>query len=159
MSGLERGKSYLFRVTPFFSDSGIFGSDTEHACETTCATSCTRTQGYWKNHPNAWPVASLVLGTAGASYSKAALLAIFDTPVAGNGLISLAHQLIAAKLNVAAGAGCAAAAAAIAQADALIGSLIVGVGSLHPSAVSATVGTLDSYNNGNIASCPAHCPD
>src|SRR6187551_989910 len=63
---------------------------------------CTYTQGYWKNHPDAWPVASLKLGTV--TYTKVELIAIFKTPVKGNGLIQLAHQLIAAKLNVAAGA-------------------------------------------------------
>src|SRR5688572_23676843 len=64
------------------------------------ASGCTLTQGYWKNHPEAWPVASLELGSV--TYSKAQLLSIFRTPVSGNGLVSLAHQLIAAKLNVAA---------------------------------------------------------
>ena len=44
----------------------------------------------------------LTLGTV--TYSQAQLLAIFNTPVRGNGLISLAHQLIAAKLNILAGA-------------------------------------------------------
>lgn len=159
VSGLECGKSYAFQVTPFFSVGGIIGTSSELVCETVCAPSCTRTQGYWKNHPNAWPVNSLVLGTSGNSYSKTALIAIFNTPVAGNGLILLAHQLIAAKLNVAAGAGCAAANTAIAQGDALIGSLIVGVGSLRTSAVSTVATTLDNFNNGNIASCPAHCSD
>src|SRR5688572_26907655 len=62
---------------------------------------CVFTQGYWKNHAEAWPVSTLVLGTV--SYSQAQLLEILRTPVRGNGLISLAHQLIAAKLNVANG--------------------------------------------------------
>ena len=60
---------------------------------------CTLTQGYWKNHPNAWPVSSLKLGTV--TYTKDQAIAILKTPVKGNGLVQLAHQLIAAKLNVA----------------------------------------------------------
>jgi hypothetical protein len=56
---------------------------------------CTFTQGYWENHPAAWPVDSLVLGDH--EYTQAELLQILDQPVAGNGLIALAHQLIAAK--------------------------------------------------------------
>src|SRR5436305_9837109 len=68
----------------------------------TCSGGCTFTLGYWKNHPGAWPVTSLTLGST--TYSQAQLLSIFNTPVRGNGLISLAHQLIAAKLNILAGA-------------------------------------------------------
>src|SRR3989344_377587 len=64
----------------------------------TPAQNCTLTQGYWKNHPDSWPVSSLILGTT--VYTKAQLLTIFGQPVAGNGLVSLAHQLIAAKLNI-----------------------------------------------------------
>src|SRR5687767_5945628 len=55
---------------------------------------CTFTQGFWKNHPEDWPVDELTLGNV--TYSKDELLAIFGEPVSGNGLISLAHQLIAA---------------------------------------------------------------
>src|SRR5262249_11815529 len=42
---------------------------------------CPLTQGYWKNHPNAWPVNSLMLGSQ--SYTKAELLAILNTPSGG----------------------------------------------------------------------------
>jgi len=79
--------------------------------------------------------------------------------VFGNGLISLAHQLIAAKLNIAQGADPTAASAAIAAADALIGSLIVpptpGFGSLPTSSTSSLTQTLDDFNNGITG--PGHC--
>jgi hypothetical protein len=91
-------------------------------------------------------------------YSKAQLLAILDESVQGNGLVSLAHQLIAAKLNIAQGADPSAASAAIASADAMIGSLVIppiGSGYLDPSQTSATTQTLDDYNNGIIG--PGHC--
>ncbi len=112
------------------------------------------TQGYWKNHPDAWPVESLKLGEVG--YTKEQLLRILRQPVRGNGLVALAHQLIAAKLNVALNeaAGYAApeeVAQAIAQADALIGVLVVppvGNGWLPPSVTSDLVMTLDEYNEG-----------
>jgi hypothetical protein len=118
-----------------------------------CDRSCTYTQGYWKNHPEAWPVASLWLG--GVSYSAVQLQTILQTPVSGNGLISLAHQLIAAKLNIANGADATAVAAAVADADALIGMRNVTTDYLHPSMTSALVGVLDQYNNGVIG--PGHC--
>uniref|UniRef100_A0A832I693 Uncharacterized protein n=1 Tax=Eiseniibacteriota bacterium TaxID=2212470 RepID=A0A832I693_UNCEI len=123
---------------------------------TTLSQNCTYTIGYWKNHPSAWPVLNLTLGTV--NYTQAQLLSILASPVKGNGLVSLAHQLIAAKLNVANGADPSAAAAAIAAADALIGGLVVppvGAGYLPPSATSATTQILDDYNNGIIG--PGHC--
>ena len=123
---------------------------------TTESTNCTYTIGYWKTHEEAWPVESLMLGSV--PYTKAELLAILNTSVGGNGLISLAHQLIGAKLNIANGADPTAAAAAIAAADALIGALVVppiGAGYLHPSLTSSLTQTLDDYNNGIIG--PGHC--
>lgn len=63
---------------------------------------CTLTQGYWKNHPEDWPVRSLALGAH--RYGQAELLALLRTPVREDVSLALAHQLIAAELNVAAGA-------------------------------------------------------
>ena len=119
---------------------------------------CTLTQGYWKNHPDAWPVSSLKLGTV--TYTKDQLIAILKTPVKGNGLIQLAHQLIAAKLNVAAGAPDSAIKNAIQQADDLIGGLVVppvGDGSLATDETSSLNGKLDAFNNGDVG--PGHCGD
>jgi hypothetical protein len=67
-----------------------------------------RTQGYWKNHKNNWPVTELTIG--GVLYSQAKLLGILKTPekkdAYGNADMDLIlkKQLIAAQLNVAAGA-------------------------------------------------------
>jgi hypothetical protein len=91
-------------------------------------------------------------------YSDLQLQAIFDAPAKGNGLIALAHQLIAAKLNVAKGADGTAVAATIVAADALIGGLVippVGSGYLAPSATSALTEALADYNEG--ATGPGHC--
>jgi uncharacterized protein DUF5979 len=121
------------------------------------ATGCTFTQGYWKTHPADWPVTTLTLGTV--TYTQAQLLAILGQEVNGNGLISLAKQLIAAKLNVADGADPTAVSAAIAAADALIGGLVVppvGSGFLAPSTTDATKTTLANYNQGLTG--PGHCP-
>ncbi len=121
-------------------------------CSTTSQGSgCTYTQGYWKTHtnPGDWPVTSLTLGTV--TYSQAQLIAILDQPVAGNGLVSLARQLIAAKLNIAAGASASGVSGTIAAADAAIGGLVVpsvGSGSLAPGGTSAWTQTLDDYDNG-----------
>lgn len=119
---------------------------------------CTFTQGYWKNHEEAWPVTELTLGTV--TYTQEELLQILRQPVRRNGLVSLAHQLIAAKLNVANGASDADIAMTIEAADALIGSLEIppiGDGSLRPNQTSGLVDTLASFNEGDIG--PGHCDD
>jgi hypothetical protein len=116
-------------------------------------------QGYWKNHPEDWPVNSLTLGNV--VYTQAQLLSILRRPVRGNGLVSLAHQLIAAKLNAANGALVPASVqTAINSADALIGNSVippVGTATAPTSSTSGLAGTLDAYNNGNTPGGPPHC--
>jgi len=121
---------------------------------------CIFTQGYWKNHPSAWPVLTLTLGTA-VSYTQAQLLAILTTPAAGNGLIFMAHQLIATKLNIANGGDPGSVLAAVAAADALIGSLVIppiGAGYIDPSIASPYTQIFDDYNNGLIGSGDCSTP-
>jgi hypothetical protein len=129
---------------------------------------CTLTQGYWKNHgpvgcvsgnnTNEWPVNQLDLGSL--TYSDSELCSILKQSVQGNGLVSLAHQLIAAKLNAANGASLPQVAAdAIDDADALIGSLVVppvGSGFLAPETTSFLTGVLNAYNNGKLEGT-VHC--
>lgn len=163
------GTTYVFRA---FAHANSTFNRSDFTPTLQCSTlpcqdlqsNCTYTQGYWKTHgpiptgnnTNVWPVTSLTLGTV--VYTDLQLQAIFDTPAAGNGLITLAHQLIAAKLNIANGADGSSVAAAIAAADALIGGLVVppvGTGSLAPSTTSSLTTTLGSYNEGIIG--PGHC--
>jgi hypothetical protein len=60
------------------------------------------TQGFWKNHQSAWKDGSgMTLGSN--FYTNAQLLTILQTPVRGDASVALAHQLIAANLNVDAG--------------------------------------------------------
>ncbi|HET6284945.1 MAG TPA: hypothetical protein VFH73_28570 [Polyangia bacterium] len=63
---------------------------------------CTRTHGYCKNHPDAWPVASLIVGQV--TYSKEELVNILMTASECDASLILGHQLVAALLNQAAGA-------------------------------------------------------
>lgn len=131
-------------------------SENADATLTLQGSNCTYTQGYWKNHEEAWPVNSLTLGTV--NYTKAQLLSILGQPVQGNGLVSMARQLIAAKLNIANGASPAAIASTISAADAQIGSLVVppvGSGHLSPGSTSSKTQALDNWNNGITG--PGHC--
>ena len=159
---------YVFRIRALGLGRQIIGStySTELFCKTLpCATSgCTYTIGYWKTHGpgakgnnrNMWKLTSLSLGSV--LYSDVQLMAIFNTSVKGNGLIALAHQLIGAKLNLANGSSSSAVASFIAQADALIGGLVVppvGTGSLPTSVTSGLVTKLTQYNEGALG--PGHC--
>jgi hypothetical protein len=180
-TGGSAGKAYRFGVddgNPYSGgqfcksgDSGTIWGCTFEAgsvvdmkmslCVSDCPGGCVHSQGYWKNHPDAWPVTSLTLGTV--TYSQSDLLTILGAPVLGNGLVSLAHQLIAAKLNVANGAAVPTGiAAAIASADSLIGALVIppiGSDYLAPAATGALTETLDQYNTGTYTGGPPHCDD
>jgi hypothetical protein len=173
LDALICGTSYVFHA---FAHANSTLNRSAFTANSTCSTlacgntgGCTLTQGYWGTHNDlvcatnpgsplciSWPVTSLTLGTV--TYDQAQLLSIFNTPAAGNGLIALAHQLIAAKLNVANGADDSAVAGAIVSADALIGGLVVppvGSGSLPNSATGALITALANYNEGAVG--PGHC--
>jgi hypothetical protein len=170
---LECNTQYIFRAFAHNVPGGLARSDfsANQVCSTApCGggdTDCTFTQGYWKQHgpgdcsggnnTNVWPVTSLIVGNH--VYTDAELCSILNQPAAGNGLLTLAHQLIAAKLNIAKGADGTSINATIAAADALIGSNIippVGSDSLTPGSVSALVTALTNFNEG--ATGPGHCP-
>jgi hypothetical protein len=131
----------------------------------TCATlpcnpgrNCTYTQGYWKNHSAVWPLQSLTLGAV--SYNESQLFQVLNRPAQGNGLVILAHQLIAAKLNTANGADPTAVQQSVIDADNMIGGSIVppiGNGYLSPNQTSNLTDTLTEYNEGTIGL--GHCDD
>lgn len=117
---------------------------------------CVRGQGFWKNHPDQWPVTELQLGNV--TYTQQQLLDILHQPVRGNGLLILAHQLIATKLNIAAGADPSCIQETIAEADALIGDLVippVGDGYLRPRDAAPLAGILGDFNGGGM--CAPAC--
>ena len=168
---LKCEKEYVFRSFAH-NDPASGSGKSDFSATLTCSTSpcggegCTYTQGYWKTHgpegcvagnnTNAWAATSLQLGTV--SYTDLQLCSILNTPASGNGLIALAHQLIAAKLNIANGSDGTTIASSIAAADALIGGLTippVGSGSLASSSTSSLISTLTNYNEG--ATGPGHC--
>jgi hypothetical protein len=106
-------------------------------------------------------VTQLQLGNV--TYTEDQLLLILHQPVRGNGLVLLAHQEIAAKLNIANGADGSCIQQTLADADVLIGDLVVppvGSGYLRPEDVSALADTLDQYNEGMLCapSCETPAP-
>lgn len=118
---------------------------------TECTSEGTYTQGYWKNHPNNWPVNTLKLGNI--TYTKTQLLNILNKPVRGDKTISLAHQLIAAKLNThpALYNNTTCIVNEILAADSLLS--IYPVGSNYKQSINL-ITILDNYNNGRL--CENH---
>jgi len=116
------GGSVELKLRTFASDCGDSTGVFDNIIITTAPNKCPLGQGYWKTHPDAWPVTTLTLGTV--SYTKAELLDILKTPpgkTKSDASVILAYQLIAAKLNLANGSNPCSFAATIAEADALIG--------------------------------------
>jgi len=115
---------------------------------------CPLSQGFWQNHPNAWPVASLTLGSQ--TYTQAELLTLLDTPVRGDASLILAQQLIAAKLNIDNGSDPTPISATITDANSLLrgfaGKLPYDVdpSSATGQAMVTDATVLDSYNNGEL---------
>jgi hypothetical protein len=144
---------YAFRVWAEGNDALGVASSTPSQTIFAATSNPECTQGFWKNHPEAWPVGCTPMTLGTVSYTKTQLLANFGTPATGNGLISLAHQLITTKLNICNGSNPTNIAATVAAADAQIGGLVcppVGSGFLSPGSTSGNTNTLDDYNNGII---------
>jgi hypothetical protein len=151
---------YVFRASALDATGQLRVSETITGATMPCVGggSCTYSQGYWRNHPDAWPVTGLTIGTV--TYQAAELMAILDNPAQGNGLVILAHQLIAAKLNIANGADPSAVQQAITDADNMVGALVappIGNGYLTPGQTGDLTETLTEYNEGTIG--PGHCND
>jgi hypothetical protein len=158
---LPDGTSYVFRARAVAGG----GQDASPDCAPVTGGTqpqgtydCTVSAGFWKNHPQSWSrVGSLTLGTV--SYDRTQLLAILGQRARGNGLVSLAHQLIAAKLNLMLGALPPDwIARTIPSADALIGSKVVppvGGDWLAACQTSGMVLGLGLFNTGVLG--PGHC--
>lgn len=130
-----------------------------------CDYGCTLTQGYWKNHSDkygkkydkAWD--KLSYGSATMFYqSGKTWLEVFNTAPAGVTYYNLAHQYMAAKLNVLNGAS------STDEVDAAMTEAEGYFGTYKPSYVPDKylkakmlewAKTLDKYNNGDYG--PGHC--
>jgi len=64
----------------------------------------TGTPGYWKNHPEAWPVEVITLG--GITYTKEEAIEFMGMPEKGDKTYTMFRALVAAKLNVLNGCAC-----------------------------------------------------
>jgi hypothetical protein len=126
---------------------------------------CTRTQGYWGSSPAGQQRLIELVGPGmvigNRNYTAEELDSILDRPVGGNALVNLAHQLIAARLNVLAGADDSQITDELTTAEGLIdGFIIPPVGDPINNFVApasplgqqmlVVAEDLDQYNNGNL---------
>jgi hypothetical protein len=132
---------------------------------------CTLTQGYWKTHSLAGPAPYddgwLAIGAGGSSTlffnSGKTWLEIFNTPPSGgNAYLQLAHQYMAAKLNVLNGATpTSAVTTALGAAETYFAGKAAGVITETNATTKATIkgyaSTLARFNEGAIG--PGHCDE
>jgi len=117
----------------------------------------TGTPGFWKNHPEAWPVQSITIG--GVTYTKAQAIAWLSSSVTKDKTITLFASLVSAKLNVLVGNDSSCVSSTIANADnwmAVSGPVGSGVAA---SSLAWKLGEpyhrlMDNYNNGML--CAPH---
>jgi hypothetical protein len=116
----------------------------------------TGTIGYWKTHPEAWPVTTITIG--GRVYTRAQAIVWMETPSRGDKTIDLYKQLVAAKLNVLVGNATSCISSTISSADSWMTTYPVGSNVKASSSAWATGGPLhdqlDNYNNGLL--CAPH---
>jgi hypothetical protein len=118
----------------------------------------TGTPGYWKNHPEAWPVDEIVIG--GQTYTKAEAIAWMNEPD-GDKTVTLFRALVSAKLNVGIGNDSSCIEDTIRAADGWlaqypVGSGVRGGGPNSPWRTGEPLYLLlDDYNNG-LLPCADH---
>jgi hypothetical protein len=139
------------------TSSGVYKSNTDFGFfDPPAVQPGTGTPGYWKNHPEAWPVDSITIG--GTVYTKAQALSWLEKP-GKDRTITLFSSLVPAKLNVLIGNDGSCVASTIAAADAWMSEHgPVGSG-VHAASLAWKLGEplhrqLDNYNNGML--CAPH---
>ncbi len=161
-AGTLIGSHYGFAYGPH-----EIGDPTAHHCQfsyTICCappqnSGCTYTQGYWKNHSifaskknkKPWPISENTM-LCGMTWFN-----ILNTPPSvGNTWMILAHQWIAAKLNVAKGASVPPiVASTLTDGGNMLANSCSGISMIDkPEAIGYSM-VLDKYNNGLLG--PGHC--
>jgi len=123
---------------------------------------CSRTPGYWKTHPEAWPVEEITIG--GTTYSKDDAIDLLWLPERGDKSKTVFRALVAARLNNFNGTDTSCVSQEILDADAWMaahpvcsnvsGNSDAWSGSERGETLATT---LDDYNNGLL--CAPHCDD
>ena len=121
------------------------------------APSCTYTQGFRKNHQELWDTNGKMVVWNGQNFFKSgrSYASIYTMSAAGgNSFVQLAHQYIAAKLNLNGGSD-PVINSAVSQAEALFNGLSNGTTFVKNATWTSLATALDNYNTG--VSGPGHC--
>jgi SdrD B-like domain len=132
------------------------GLATDFGFHTAAASPGTGTPGYWKNHPEAWPVTSITVG--GVTYTKAQAIAWLGK-VGKDKTTTMFSSLVPAMLNIMIGNDGSCVNATIAAANAWMATYGPVGSNVAASSSAWAVGeplhiTLDNYNNGLL--CAPH---
>jgi hypothetical protein len=116
----------------------------------------TASPGFWKNHPDAWPIQSVVIG--GVTYTKAQAIALMSLPKGGDSRLIVFFQLVSAKLNVAGGSPSSCITSTITALDAFMQAHpLPPTGPIGPGVKDSGANTLadilSNYNNDQTAPC------
>jgi hypothetical protein len=129
--------------------------DTDFGFYTSAVQIGTGTPGYWKNHPDDWPVSSIMMG--GKSYSVEQAIDVLKK-VSKDKAVTLFSSLLAAKLNLLSGTNPDCIATTVGLADKWLAKYPVGTPVAGSSAAWAAGEPLhkdmDAYNNG--LACAPH---
>ena len=95
----NNGNSVVTHFTPpATSTNGDSSTDFGFTATSGFTNPGTGTPGYWKNHPEAWPVSSVMVG--GVSYTKDQAIEILGSPVTKDKRYTMFSSLVPALLNV-----------------------------------------------------------
>lgn len=159
---------YEFVNTASFAtnDTGTTGSDSWTVkVSVPCAGGCTLTQGYWKTHSiygpapydDTWALVGedTLFFNSGLSWYKV----LWTPPSGGNVYFILAHQYIAAKMNILNGADGTAVSSALSWAENFFNTYTPTstLSKLVKNEAAKVAAQLDQYNNGLIG--PGHCSE
>jgi hypothetical protein len=154
----------LTLVTNDTQTSGSDGALISVNVPSVCNHGCTLTQGYWKTHskygPAPYDSTWAVIGEDTLFFhSGKTWITLFKTPPkGGNAYIQLAHQYMAARLNVEAGASTPAnVATALATATAMFNAAGSSFTSAQTTKARQLAGIIGSYNEGALG--PGHCSE
>lgn len=172
IDNLEPGESHTCYATGIVEPGQYANLGTvtgEYDCMTVCDTDpshyCgfmappgTGTPGYWKNHPEAWPVEEITIGDV--TYTKEDAIGNMKNPGKGDKTYTMFRALVSAKLNVLIGNDDSCIADTISEADAWmveygpVGEDVRGNSDAWKCG-EPLYWLLDDYNNGKLP-CASH---
>jgi len=154
--GESDGHGYSVATTTFSEDETEDAATDFGFSQTPIQQPGTGTPGYWKNHPEAWPVNFISVG--GITYTKEEALALLEKP-GKDKTLTMFSSLVPAMLNVMVGNDSSCVSSTIIAADEWMKKYgPVGTG-VHAASFAWKVGEplhrqMDNYNNGML--CAPH---